>query len=157
MLNSWLHLLALVAYLGSVIGLWLLLLPSISLIKDPRRQQQFLARGLKLYNPIQIGALGVVVLSGAFQLTALKAAYREQFLSELGFTLGVKLLLSFFLILLSVYQSLGVAHRFVRRHERGEFLSREETESLVRRLKSVTFPILLLAAFTLWLGVEMRR
>ena len=156
MLSSWLHLIALAVYLGSLIGLWVMLLPGLSVLKNHEGQVKLLARSLKLYNPLQSGALGLLVLSGAFQLTDLKAAYRELFIRELGTTLGVKLILSFVLIILSTYQSMAVAHRFVRRYEGGEPISPHEVQSVAQRLKSSTLFILFLALVTLMVGVRMR-
>jgi uncharacterized membrane protein len=156
MLSSWLHLAALTVYVGSLIGLWWILLPSLSAIKKHEGQVELLARGLKLYNPLQTGALGLLVISGAFQLTDLKAAYRELFVKELGLTLGLKLLLSFVLIVLSTYQSMAVAHRFVRKYEGGEPPSPQELHSLTQRLKVSTLSILLLAVATVFLGLRMR-
>ena len=96
MLNSWLHLIALAVYLGAVIGLWTMLLPATWTLDNNKDKVRFLARGLKLYNPIQIGALGILLFTGAFQLTDLKAAYRELFVKQLGYNLGIKLFLHFF-------------------------------------------------------------
>jgi len=117
---------------------------------------QLLARGLKFYNPLQVGALGIILFSGAFQLTELKAAYREYFVKEIAFNLGVKLFFAFLLVIFSVYQAMGIGHRFVRRHEGGETISAEQLSSIIRRLKSANWCILLLAAITLWLGLRMR-
>ena len=147
---------SLAAYLGSVIGLWLVLLPSLSAIKSHEGQLKLLARSLKLYNPLQTGTLGLLVLSGAFQLTELKATYRELFMKQLGVTLVLKLALSFVLIVLSTYQSMAVAHRFVRRYEGGEPLSPQDLQSVARRLRISTRAILLLALMTALVGVWMR-
>src|SRR3990167_3550252 len=103
MLLSWLHLISLAVYLGSLVGLWVMVLPVLSAIQNYEERIKMVARSLKLYNPVQSASLGVLILSGAFQLTDLKAAYRELFLRELGLTLAVKLLLSFFLIVFSTY------------------------------------------------------
>jgi uncharacterized membrane protein len=156
MLLSWLHLLSLTAYLGALIGLWLMLFPALSAVKSHERQVELLARSLKIYNPLQIGALGLLVLTGAFQLTDLKAAYRELLFKELGITLGLKLFFSFVLIVLSTYQSMAVAHRLVRRYEGGESFSPGELQSITRKLKVLTLWLLLLAGITLWLGVQLR-
>ena len=156
MLYSWLHLIALIVYLGAVIGFWLMLLPSAAILDKHEEKVRFLARGLKFYNPLQIGALGIILFTGAFQLTELKAAYRETFIKQLGYNLGVKLLFAFLLVLLSVYQALGVGHRFVKRVEGGDEVKPEELASIVRRLKSATWLILIFAAITLWLGLRLR-
>jgi uncharacterized membrane protein len=157
MLSSWLHLLALTVYIGSLIGLWVVFLPSLAGIKNHETRAKLLVRGLKLYNPLQCGALGVLVISGAFQLTALKAAYRELFVKELGGRLGLKLSLSFVLIILSTYQSMGVAHRYVRRYEAEENTTPQDVELLIRRLRSSTPAILFVALLTSLAGIWLRR
>jgi len=156
MLYSWLHLIALIVYLGAVMGFWLMLLPSVSISQTHEDKVQLLARGLKFYNPLQVGALGILLFSGAFQLTELKAVYRETFVKELGYILFVKLSFAFLLVIFSVYQALGIGHRFVRRHEGGDTVTAEQFHSIVGRLKSANWCILLLATITIWLGLLMR-
>ena len=156
MLNSWLHLIALAVYLGAVIGLWMMLLPATWTLDNNKDKVRFLARALKLYNPIQIGALGILLFTGAFQLTDLKAAYRELFVKQLGYTLGIKLCFAFFLVLFSVYQSMGIAHRFVKRHEAGDTITSQEFGSIIRKLKSSNGLILIFALITLWFGLRLR-
>jgi hypothetical protein len=157
MLTSWLHLLALVAYVGAIAGLAIIVLPSLSAIGTHEARLKLLARSLKFYNPLQSGALGLLVLSGAIQVTDLKAAYRGSFAKEFGAILGLKLLLAFILILLSTYQSMGVALRFVRRYEGGESITPEELQTVTGRLRSSTIPLLFLAAATIWAGMQLRR
>ena len=155
MLNSWLHLIALAAYLGAIIAFWAVLLPAASKIENHQDKVRFLVRGLKLYNPLQVGALGILLFTGAFLLTELKAAYRELFVQQLGYNLGIKLFVVFFLVIASVYQSMGIGHRFVRRHEGGSMVTPRELESLLYKLKSSNGLILMLALITLWLGLRL--
>jgi len=133
-----------------------MLLPSLPIIEKHEDKAAFLARGLKFYNPLQVGTLGILIFSGAFQLTELKAAYRELFAKQLGYNLGIKLLFAFFLVILSVYQSMGIGHRFVRRHESGEPITPQELNTVTRRLRSSNWCILLLAIITLWFGLRLR-
>lgn len=156
MLSSWFHLTALALYLGSVAGLWIILLPSLSAVRNHHGQLQLLAAGLKLYNPVQIGMLGLLVISGAFLVTDLKAAYGEMFVRELGMTLALKLVFSFVLIVLSAYQSMALAHRFVRQSEGGDPCSPQQLRLLTGRLKASSLSILFLALIILWLGVRLR-
>jgi len=146
MLYSWLHLIALIVYLGAVIGFWLMLLPSVAILEKHEDKVQFLARGLKFYNPLQVGALGIILFT----------AYRETFVKQLAFNLAVKLFFAFLLVIFSVYQALGIGHRFVRRYEGGDTVTAQELDSIMRRLKSANWCILLLAAITLWLGLRLR-
>jgi uncharacterized membrane protein len=156
MLNSWLHVVALIVYLGAIAALWVMLLPSASAVDDQGTRTQFLIRGLKFYSPVQIGALGVLLFTGAFQLTDLKAAYRELFVEQLGYHLALKLCLAFFLVLFSVYQCMGIAHRAVRRHEGVARLSAVEIDLTIRKLKRLNWLILMLALVTIWLGLRLR-
>jgi uncharacterized membrane protein len=156
MFNTWLHVIALIAYLGAVIGLAAVLLPSLRMVENHQDKVHFLARGLKLYNPLQVGALGIVLFSGAFQLTQLKAIYRETFVAELGYGLAIKLTFAFLLVIFSVYQAMGIGHRFVKRHELGESVTPQELDSVIRRLKGAHWLILLFAVITLWLGLRLQ-
>jgi uncharacterized membrane protein len=154
MLNSWLHIIALIVYAGAVIGLWIILLPTLPDAHHEVRVQ-FLARGLKFYNPLHIGALGTVLVTGAFQLTDLKAAHRQLFVQQFGYNLAVKLLFVFFLVICSVYQSMGIGHRFVKRQESGATVTSQEFNSVMRRLKLANACIIIVAAITLWLGFRL--
>jgi uncharacterized membrane protein len=156
MFNLWLHLIALIAYLGALVGLGIILLPSLSSVENHQDRVQFLARGLKFYNPLQVGALGLVLFSGAFELTHLKAIYREMFLKQLGYNLAIKLTFAFLLIFFSVYQAMGIGHRFVKRHELGEAVTPDELGSVIRRLKGANWFILILALITVWLGLRLQ-
>jgi hypothetical protein len=142
-------------YLGAVLGFWLILLPAISPLENREDRARLLARGLKFYNPLQVGALGILLFSGAFQLTELKAAYRETFVQELGIALAIKLTLAFLVVLFSVYQSMGVGHRFVKRYEGGEPVTEQELELVRRRLTRANWLILPLAVMTVWYGLRL--
>ena len=157
MLYSWIHVIALIVYVGAVVGFWLMLLPSAAILDKHEDRVRFLARGLKFYNPLQVGALGIILFSGAFQLTDLKAAYRETFIQRLAFNLAIKLLFAFLLVLFSVYQALGVGHRFVKRVEGGDQVKPDELASVIRRLRSANWLILIFAAVTMWLGLRLRQ
>jgi len=155
MFYTWLHLIALIVYLGAIVGFWLMLLPAVAALDRHEEKLQFLVRSLKFYNPLQVGALGILLFTGAFQLTELKAAYREMFMKEIAYTLGLKLLFAFLLVIFSVYQALGIGHRLVRRHEGGDSVTAAELDKILRRLKGANWGILLLAAVTLWLGMRL--
>ena len=115
-----------------------------------------MARGLKFYNPLQVGALGILLFSGAFQLTELKAAYRETFIQQLGVALAVKLTLAFLVVLFSVYQSMGIGHRFVKLYERGDTVNEQEINRVLRRLRGANWLIVPLVLLTLWYGLRLR-
>jgi uncharacterized membrane protein len=155
MFYSWLHLIALVVYLGAVIGFWLMLLPAVAVLEKHDEKVRFFVRGLKFYNPLQVGSLGIILFTGAFQLTELKAAYRENFFKYLEYNLFIKLIFAFLLVMFSVYQALGIGHRFVRRTEGGDEVNPEQLRSIIKRMTSANWCILLFAAITLWLGLRL--
>lgn len=155
MLNAWLHVIALVVYIGAIIGLWLIFLPTLQELNNHKTKLNLLVRALKFYNPLHIGALGVILFTGALQLTELKAAYRQLFARQFAYILGVKLIFVFFLILFSVYQSMGIGHRFVRKQESGAAVTPQEFDSVIRRLKVASACIIVFAAITLYLGFRL--
>jgi hypothetical protein len=77
MVTRWIHLLAVALYLGVTVGLVLVLLPAVEAVDDPALQRRLLARGLRPYNVLSVGALGVLVISGASGLTDYKASGRS--------------------------------------------------------------------------------
>jgi len=155
MLSFWLHLIALTVYLGSLVGLWVFVLSPLSSLKSHEDQVAFLILRLKIYNPVQIGALGVLVITGAFQLTDLKDTYRILFTREFGESLSLKLLLAFVIIILSTYQSMGVAHRFVRRSEAPEPVPPADLRSVTTRLRSLTLVIFFFTLITVWVSIKI--
>ena len=155
MFYSWLHLIALVVYLGAVIGFWLMLLPAVAVLEKHDEKVRYFVRGLKFYNPLQVGSLGIILFTGAFQLTELKAAYRENFFKYLEYNLFIKLIFAFLLVMFSVYQALGIGHRFVRRTEGGDEVTPEQLRSIIKRMTSANWCILLFAFITLWLGLRL--
>jgi uncharacterized membrane protein len=157
MFYSWLHLIALVVYLGAVVGFWLMLLPAVEVLEKHEERVRYFVRGLKFYNPLQVGSLGIILFTGAFQLTELKATYRETFIEYLAYKLGIKLLFAFLMVMFSVYQALGIGHRFVRRTEGGDAVTPEQLRSVITRMTSANWCILLFAAITLWLGLRLQR
>jgi hypothetical protein len=156
MFYAWLHLTALIVYLGAIAGLAFILLPSVSAIDQHEVRLRLLTRGLKLYNPLQVGALGILIFTGAFQLTELKAVYRELFLQQLGYALAIKLAFAFFLVIFSVYQAMAIGHRFVRRQESGEAVTPQQLDSVLQRLNGTNACLLIMGVITLWLGLKLR-
>jgi hypothetical protein len=154
----WVHLLSLAVYVGSGATLVAVVLPVAARISTPREKQRFLAQALKLYNPLSIGALGVVLMTGAFNLTSYKAAFPGlQFFSLLGGVLGLKLLLVFVLINVSAAVSLGMGHRIVRTELRGEEVGADRLASLVKRIQVFTIVALLLTAWIVWVSLNLTR
>jgi uncharacterized membrane protein len=157
LLNLWLHLLGLAVYFGSGVTLMVVLLPMAAQIPTAPEKQRFLAQGLKLYNPLSIGALGVVLMTGAFNLTSYKAMLGRRFFELLGGVLGLKLLLVFVLINVSAAVSLGMGHRIVRTELRSEAIEPERLAGLVKRMQIFTIVALALTAWIVWVSLNLTR
>ena len=99
-IGLWLHVLGLVAYGGATLALVLMVLPAATAEADPAARRAFLARALKVYDPLAIAALGVVVMTGASNLTSYKAALRGEFFQRVGWLLVWKLVLAFVVIMI---------------------------------------------------------
>jgi len=157
LLTLWVHLLGLAVYFGSGVTLIVVLLPLAAQLSTPRDKQRFLAQGLKLYNPLSIGALGLALMTGAFNLTSYKAMLGRRFFALLGGVLGLKLLLVFLVINVSAAVSLGIGHRIVRTELRGEAIEPERLTGLVKRMQIFTVVALLLTAWIVWVSLNLTR
>src|SRR5713101_8392058 len=153
----WLHLLGLAVYFGSSVTLIVVLLPMATQVPAPRDKQRLLTQGLKLYNPLSVGALGVALMTGAFNLTSYKAMFGRRFFELLGGVLGFKLLLVFLLINVSAAVSLGMGHRIVRTELRGEAIEPARLIGLVKRMQIFTIVALSLTAWIVWVSLNLTR
>jgi len=156
-LGLWLHLLGLAAYFGSTLYLLLMVLPAARRIEDTAQRQSFLALHFKVYNPLTIGALGVQVMTGAFNLTGYKAVLRAEFFERVGYLLVWKLALVFALIMIATYVSFGIGLRIVRHEEWNEQLGQERLDSMLRRLAGPLWLCLILTAATTWIALRIGR
>jgi hypothetical protein len=155
-LTRWLHLLALAAYLGSTLAVVLVFLPAVEAIADPATQRRVLARGLRPYNVLSVGALGMLVLTGASGLTDYKATLGVDF-GRLLWPLVAKLSLTFVLINVATYLSFGLAHRLVRAELGGLEVEPERQAGMIRRMRGAAWLGVGLAAWTAWVGVRLLR
>jgi uncharacterized membrane protein len=157
MIFSWLHILALAVYLGCLIALYLLLVPGLPTLGNEKQRIELLSRVLRIYNPVQIGSLGLLVLTGAYRITDLKAVHRDLFHQFSGATLEIKLALAFIIIILSTYQCMGVAHPFVRESEAEEDLGSDRLQSVTHRLRLSTVILFFLTLIAVFVGTKMRH
>jgi uncharacterized membrane protein len=155
-LTRWIHLVATAVYLGGTAGLALFFLPAVEAIDDASLQRRVMARGLRPYNVLSVGALGVLVISGASALTDLKALLGPDF-GRLLWPLAGKLGLSFVLINVATYLSFGLAHRLVRA-ELGQLpVEPEKQAGMIRRMRAAAWLGVGLAAWTMWAGLRLVR
>src|SRR2546427_1112007 len=156
LLTRWIHLLAVAVYLGATLAVALVFLPAMEAVEDPALQRRLLARGLRPYNVLSVGALGVLVISGASGLTDMKAMLGREF-GRLVWPLVGKLSLTFVLINVATYFSFGLAHRLVRA-ELGQLpVEPEKQAGVMRRMGGGAGGGGPLAAGAGWGGLELGR
>ena len=149
------HIISLTLHIGLVVALWLILLPALKRESLRESRTELLVRVLRIYNPVQIGLLGVLTLTGASMITDLKALHGAAYTQEFGAALAVKLLLAFFVIMLGTWQCMGIAHRFVRLSESPEGVTAEGTDAVLRKLDRSSVVMLVFLAATVWAGLSM--
>jgi uncharacterized membrane protein len=154
-IGLWLHVLGLAAYAGATLALWLMVLPAARALPDAAMRRTVLARALRVYDPLAIATLGVVVMSGAFNLTAYKDALREEFFARLGRLLAYKLGLAFLVIMVGTYITFGLGHRIVRAEMLGDPVDDGWLASMTRRLSAACVLALALTALTIWVGLAL--
>jgi len=154
-LGLWLHVLALVTYGGATLAVWVMVLPAARAVADPAARRTFLARVLRIYDPLAIAALGVLVMSGATNLTTYKQALRGEFFTTMGWLLLWKLVLAFLVVMVGTYITFGLGHRIVRTEMAGEPVDSAWLDSMSRRLGYACVLTVILIAVTAWLGLEL--
>jgi hypothetical protein len=151
-----LHLLALGTYLGTTVALVLILIPAASAIDDPALQRRVLARALRPYNLLSVGALGVLILTGASSLTDWKRALGPAY-GRLLWPLVGKLTLTFALTMVGTWLSFGLAHRLVRAELGGLAVEPDLQRSMLKRLAAGGWLAIALAVWTTWVGLSLGR
>ena len=151
---TYVHLTALATYLASLLHLLLIVGPCARAIHDPLEQRRFLAREFRFQNPLSIAALGVVLMTGAFRLTDVKARLGPMFFVQVGRPLMLKLACAFLVINVATYIAFGLAHRLVRAHQGDLPVDGERQSQMLRRLSVAAWLALALVLLTIWISVQ---
>ena len=154
-LNLWLHLLAFATYTGATVVVAFASVPAARREVEPARRLRLLADALRIYDPLSIAALGVIVMTGAFRLTAYKAALRAVFFDRLGAVLAWKLFFSFLLIMVGTYAAFGIGHRLVSMNARQEIVDRRVLAGMETRLQWALSIALALIAVIVWIALAV--
>jgi len=154
-LGLWLHVLGLVTYGGATLGLLTLVLPAAQAVEGAVERRAVLTRALRVYDPLAIAALGIIVMTGAVNLTRYKDAMRGEFFAQMGWLLVWKLVLAFMVIMVGTYLTFGLGHRIVRSELLGDPADPVWLASMTRRLGATCILTLILLALTTWLGLEL--
>src|SRR5271169_4248612 len=156
----WLHLCAMASYVGAQFAVIYMLIPAAETASNEAARRASLIAGFKFYNPFTIAVLGIIVISGAMRLTDLKASMKFDYFARIGSALELKLALAFVLIFIQTYITFGLAFRIGRQeevaaHGDGEAFTVEQIDSMLRRIRSMAWFTILLAAAVIWVSLTM--
>jgi len=157
MFYLWLHLLSFSIYFGATAAVPLICLPMASAESEPRRRLGVLAGFMRVYDPLTIAVLGIVLMTGAYSLTGFKDALRADFFRQMGGMLMWKLGWFFVLVNVAAYMAFGLGNRLVRRHHEGEEVDPAWVDSMIRRLRVSSVLALLLCALIVWIALGMTK
>jgi uncharacterized membrane protein len=130
----WLHMLATVTWIGSLVAISLLVLPAARRTLKPAEQLAFLAAMQKRLEPVAWFSMGILVVTGLFQLSA--NPHYDGFLSTSGqwsIAILVKHSLAIIMAVVSAIQTWEVLPKIHRTLLRAEKAAPGELESLQRR------------------------
>ena len=154
-INLWAHLVGFGVYTGLTVALLAIGLPLITSEEDPARRARLAAAVMRVYDPLSLAAMGVAIMTGAFSLTAYKAALRGAFFERMGGPLAWKLFFTFILINVGTYIAFGIGHRIVRATDAGEPPDAAQLDSFLRRLRGSALLALLLVALIVWVAMGL--
>lgn len=161
MLLAFLHTVAVAVYLGGTVFLGVVLIPVIRQRGLDGEGLRILAGAIRIFHPVSLGSLGVLVLTGAVALTPLKETLGPEYVSRLFGVLALKLFLVFVLVLVSSYQFFALGPRLFRilpaEAEKPEGAASVEGIRLVQRLQRWTLVSVAFGVVIVYLGLRMGR
>jgi hypothetical protein len=149
------HLLATGLYVGTTAGLALFTVPQARRSSDGGAWRGALARSLRIYDPLAIALLGLMVMTGAWSITGYKQTLGTSYFADFGTHLVWKLGLAFLVVMSGTYIAFGLGHRLVRQDEWGEAVDESKLRSMTSRLAGAAWFTVALTIATI--VVAMRR
>ncbi len=152
---TWIHLLSMGIYAIATLALAAFFIPRARGETDPARRMARAADAMKIYDPFSIGALGVMIMTGAFSLTAYKDALRERFFEQMGMVLVWKLFFTFILTIVAAYLAFGLGNRLVGSLELEEDPDPQWVNSMLTRIQVVSIIVLALWGGIVWIATAL--
>lgn len=151
----WSHVVATGLFLGATAGVGLFAVPRAARLATGVERRAALARVFRVYDPLAIALLGVMVMTGAWSITgrkqALGAAYATDFAPWLAWKLG----LAFLVIMSGTWLTFGMGHRLVRQMEWDEPVDDARMAGMLARIRAAAWTTVLLTLATV--AVATRR
>lgn len=156
------HVLAMAAFFGAQFAMLYMLLPAAQQAKDEANRRAILIQGFRFYNPFTLGMLGILVITGAMRITDLKASMAGDYFARVGYLLVWKLGLAFLLIFIQTYVTFGLAFRIGRQeevaaHGDGPPFTIEKVNSMLARIRAMTWVNIVLTAAIVWESLDLAR
>lgn len=148
------HLLATGLYLGTTAGLALFTVPQARRVTDGAARRTALAHSLRIYDPLAIALLGVMVMTGAWSITELKQTLGTNYFIDFGAHLIWKLGLAFLVVMSGTYIAFGLGHRLVRQDEWGEEIDEAKLRGMTTRLAGAAWLTVALTIATIVVAMQ---
>lgn len=148
------HLLATGLYLGATAGLALFTVPQARRTADGAALRRALAYTLRIYDPLAIALLGVMVMTGAWSITELKQTLGTNYFVDFGAHLVWKLGLAFLVVMSGTYIAFGLGHRLVRQDEWGEEVDEAKLRGMTSRLAGAAWFTVALTIATIVVAMQ---
>jgi uncharacterized membrane protein len=149
------HLLGISIYFGATVFLAIAIETVGKNAPDAARRRGRYAELFRIYDPLTIAALGVVVVTGAMMVTGYKETLGAGYFVQLGRPLAVKLAFAFFLIILSTWVSFGICHRVVNADLGATPVTDAALNSLIKRLRVALWLTMATGVATLWAALNV--
>ena len=150
----WLHLLATGVFLGATAGIALFTVPRAAREPTAVGKRASLVRTFRVYDPLAIALLGIMVMTGAWSVTGYKQALGADY-ATFAEHLAWKLLLAFLVVMSGTWVTFGIGHRLVRQMEWDEPVDEARMNGLLARLRGAAWTTVLLTIATI--AVAARR
>ncbi len=161
MLFVLLHTVAVAVYLGGTVFLGTVLIPVVRRRGIDGEGLRILVGAIRIFHPVSLASLGLLVLTGAVALTPLKETLGPEYFSRLFGVLALKLFLVFVLVLVSCYQFFALGPRLFRilsaEGEGPDGAASVESIHVVQRLQRWILVALTLGVAIVYLGLRMGR
>ena len=150
--TAWIHLISTTLYGVATLAIAAYFIPRARTETDPAARLARAAAAMRVYDPFCIAILGVMIMTGAFALTAYKDALRERFFEQMGVVLVWKLFFTFILVILATYMAFGLGNRLVGRLELDEEPDPKWINSMLTRIQVVSVLSLAVLAVIVWIA-----
>jgi uncharacterized membrane protein len=149
------HLLGVAVFVGSTV-LLAMLIPAIGKgSPTPVERRARYASVLRIYSPLTVASLGVVVMTGAWSITPYKEALGPEYFLAIGSRLAGKLGLAFFIVMFGIYVCMGFGLRLVRACDGAAPVTEPQLKRQVQRMQFTVWLTLALTAWAMWIALGL--